>query len=282
MKCMKLVIFAGFWLVSSVVLAQPFISSVDTSQLGAGKLTINGNSFGSGPTIDLFDKFESPAAQAGNQIPMTSPDIGTWTSGNPAPVYSSKSQSHSGIYSSKMQNNPQLRLDFKHGVQEVFLSYWVRVPNGTNFPGASSPGVFSTMSSWKFTWLIDLDYLGNSSDANTPTHIGNGSFYFGGNDGPITGNLGNNWWSWNSWIRIAVWLRANPSNPTSAGDVLFQTISQEKGVAENWMQKAVFDADGPALKQFQYVNIPGWLRNGAPLYEISMWHLAQILSHTWS
>ena len=33
------------------------------------------------------------------------------------------------------------------------------------------------------------------------------------------------------------------------------------------MQKAVFDADGPALKQFQYVNIPGWLRNGAPLYD---------------
>ena len=29
----------------------------------------------------------------------------------------------------------------------------------------------------------------------------------------------------------------------------------------------MFDADGPTLKQFQYINIPGWLRSGAPLYD---------------
>lgn len=266
MKYMKLMLFAGFYLVSSAVMSQPIISSVDTSQLGAGKLTINGNSFGSGPSVKLFDTFESSTAKAGNNIPLNSPIVGAWTSSK-APVYSSSSQSHSGNYSAKMQNNPQLRLDLIPGVQEVFLSYWVRVPNGTNFPGAGSPGVFSATSSWKFSWVIDQDYKGNSSDACLPTHTGNGSFSLGGNDGRIAGPLGKNWWSWNSWVRIAVWLRANPTNPTAPGNVLFQTVSQEKGVNENWMNKPVFDADGPALKQYQYLNIPGWIKSGAPLYD---------------
>lgn len=263
---MKLFIFASFYLVSSVALAQPFISSVDTSQLGTGKLTINGNNFGPGPSVDVFDRFESPAAQAGQPIPLTSPDIGVWTSSNGGPVYAT--ESHSGNYSSRMQSNPQLRLNFNSGVQEVFVSYWTRVPNGTNFPGASSPGVFPSVSSWKFAWLIDQDYQGNSSDLWTTAHYGNGGFNISGNDShTITHKLGNAWWSWNSWVRIAVWLRANPSNPTATGDVLFHTVSQEKGVAENWMSAAVFDADGPTLKQFQYINIPGWLRSGAPLYD---------------
>ncbi len=258
MKCMKLIIFAGFYLVSSVILAQPFVSSVDTSQLGAGKLTINGNSFGPGPSIGVFDQFESPTAQAGDLIPATSPVIGSWDATNRG-VYST--QSHSGNNSAQMVNSPQFRLDFNPGIQEVFMSFWVRIPNGGNFPGASSPGVFSTSSSWKFAWLIDQDTSGSTSDMCLPTHIGSGAFWFAGNDFNMVTTLGNSWWSWKSWVRIAVWLRANPTDPTAHGDVLFQTVSQEKGVAENWMSKSVFDADGPALKQYRYVNIPGWIRS---------------------
>jgi len=266
MKCMKLIIFAGLYFISSVVLAQPFVSSVDTSQLGSGKLTVSGNSFGPGPSVDLFERFESSTAQAGDTIPITSPDIGGWDPISKVSVYSA--QPHSGKLSAKMQNNPQFRLVFKQGIQEVFMSYWVRVPNGTLFPGATSPGVFSTNSSWKFAWLIDLDHGGNSSDVCLPTHIGSGDFYLAGNDFNLSGTkLGSSWWSWNSWMRISVWLRANPTDPTASGEVLFQTVSEENGVAENWMSRRVFDADGPTLKEYKYLNIPGWIRSSAPLYD---------------
>jgi hypothetical protein len=267
MKCKKSILFAGLTLFASAVLAQPFVSSVDTSQLGAGKLTINGTGFGLGPSVNLFDNFESSTAQDGDIIPLNSPIIGAWSVINTPPVYTSV-DSHSGSRSSKMVNNPQLRFDFKPGIQEAFLSYWVRVPNGTNFPGASTPGVFSSTSSWKHAWFIDLDYTGQSSDLWAPAHYGNGGFNISGNDSyTINSNLGNAWWSWNSWVRIAVWLRADPSNPTGPGDVLFHTVSQEKGVAENWMNKAVFDADGTSLKEFKYLNVPGWIKSGAPLYD---------------
>ena len=268
MKCKKSILFAGLYLFVSAVLAQPFVSSVDTSKLGAGQLTINGNGFGAGPSVKLFERFEdSSKTKAGNTIPLTSPTIGAWSSNDYA-VYSPYSQSHSGNYSARMQNNPQLRFDFNPGIQEAFLIYWVRVPNGENFPGASTPGVFPGVSSWKFAWFIDLDYKGASSDLWIPAHYGNGGFQISGNDtNTISPNLGNAWWSWNSWVRIAVWMRANPSDPTAPGDVLFHTVSQEKGVAENWMKHAVFDTDGPYPKEYKYVNIPGWIRSGAPLYD---------------
>jgi hypothetical protein len=262
---MKMILFAGFYLVSSLAVAQPFVSAVDTSQLGAGTLTITGNSFGPGPSIDLFDNFESATAQAGDVIPATSPIIGSWTNVNKAVPYTA--QPHSGKFSAKMVNNPQFKRTFNTGVQEAFVSVWVRVPNGTNFPGASSPGVFPTVSSWKFAWLIDLDYQGNSSDLCTVSHVGHGNFHLGGNDYDIIQWLGNSWWSWNSWVRIAVWVRANPTNPTDTGDILYHTVSQEKGVAENWFKAPVFDADGPALKEYKYLTVPGWIKDNAPLYD---------------
>ncbi|HYQ71052.1 MAG TPA: hypothetical protein VET88_03880 [Gammaproteobacteria bacterium] len=265
MKYMKLILFAGVYFLSSAVMAQPFISAVDTSQLGSGKLTINGNGFGPGPSVNLFDNFESTTANAGDAIPVSSPIIGSWSSVNKPVPYTT--QAHSGKFSAKMVNNPQFRLDFSTGVQEAFVSAWVRVPNGTNFPGATSPGVFPDVSSWKFGWLIDLDYLGNSSDLVTISHIGKGNFHTGGNDYTILRGLGNSWWSWNSWVRLAVWVRANPTNPTSTGDILIHTVSQEKGVGEGWFQQPVFDSDGPALKEYKYLNIPGWVRSNSPLYD---------------
>jgi hypothetical protein len=69
-------------------------------------------------------------------------------------------------------------------------------------------------------------------------------------------------------MRIGVWLRANPIDPTATGDYLFQTVSQEHGLAELWGKGSIFDSDGPALKQFQRLNLPGWMRGGStPLYD---------------
>jgi len=266
MKLKNILLPACLALMLPVAQAAPVISSVDSSQMGAGVLTLSGSNFGPGAHIELFDRFESDTASDGSPIPLTSPEIGSWTSTNVPLLYYS-GETHNGRFSAKAGARI-FRHDFTQDViQEVFASYWVRVPNGWNFPGADRPGVFPAASSWKFAWLIDQDYQGNSSDMVMVAHFGDGGFCIAGNDFNLETRLGNAWWSWNTWVRVAVWLRANPTNPTSPGDVLFQTVSEEKGVAENWMNRAVFDADGPALKQWQYMTLPGWVRSGEPLYD---------------
>jgi hypothetical protein len=169
-------------------------------------------------------------------------------------------------------------LDFGKGIQEIFISYWVRLPDGQIFPGAKwtrgkKLKTFSKDSSWKFVWLSDRDTGGNSSDGCLPTHIGSGTFYLAGNDFNLDTNIGKKetWWSWNSWMRISIWLRANPVNPVLDGDVLFQTISAEKGVREYKNKTPIFDGDyangpgeayagEPNVQQWQHLNIAGWIR----------------------
>lgn len=242
--------------------AEPNISSISIEN---NKLIINGSNFGSGPNVNIFDTFESPTAQDGDPINIDSPSIGMWSNLNKYVPYTL--ESHSGRFSAKMLNNPQFSYVFPGGITEAFVSYWVRIPNGENFPGADFPGVFPTVSSWKYAWLIDLDYLGNSSDVCIPSHIGYGIYYIGGNDYDIVQGIGNEWWSWNSWVRMSVWLRANSTNPTANGDILFHSVSEEKGVTEKRYSRPIFDTDGPILKEYKYITIPGWIKSGAPLYD---------------
>ncbi|MCW8931856.1 MAG: hypothetical protein OQL19_16685 [Gammaproteobacteria bacterium] len=281
---------------SNIIFAAPVINSVDSSELDDGKLTILGSGFGSdAPNVIMYDRFESDSSAASKGvIPTTSPDIGEWSSSDHSSVRAIyNSQAQSGNFSAQVYDATQkvLTLDFDTGAQEVFMSYWVRLPNnqifpGAGFSGAKIPKVFSTDSSWKFTWLYDLDRSGHSNDLCLPTHVGSeGVFYLAGNDFNLDTSIGNRdvWWSWNSWIRISVWLRANQSDPTANGDVLFQTISAEKGVREYITSKPVFDADFsngigemheglPDIKQYQHLSFPGWIRSGSdegttPLYD---------------
>jgi hypothetical protein len=264
--------------------AQPSVTSVDTSQLNAGKLTISGSGFGAGPQVSVFDTFESNAsANFGDPIPVTSPDIGTWTETNGNdPLYDSLS--HSGKFSMKAYTPRTVRAFRKYfstGAQEVFISYWVRLENGARFPTLindpsdplyKGPGEFPKDSSWKFSWLIDLDTQGNSSDLCLPSHVGYGNFYLGGNDYTLDKGLGNAWWSWSTWNRISIWVRADPNNPAGSGEYIYQTVSQEHGVSERRVNKPVFDADGASPKEYKKVHIPGWMRkeseaSSAPRYD---------------
>lgn len=270
-------------LIPTVVSGSPVITSVDNSNYSSGEISIMGTGFGPSANVLIFDQFESDVAAEGGEIPLTSPVIGKWNRDNRTPpLYNAIA--HSGKFSAQMFKKVfppepagrmrQFKLDFPTGVQEIFISYWVRLPDGAKFPSLNvlNPGEFPNDSSWKFTWLYDLDVVGDSSDICLPTHVGYGKFYLAGNDSNLETKLGNSWWSWSSWMRIAIWLRADSKEPTSYGDVLFQTISSEKGLSELWLSSPVFDADGPALKQYQHLNVPGWIREesdqtATPLYD---------------
>ncbi|WP_129645569.1 hypothetical protein [Peristeroidobacter agariperforans] len=149
---------------------------------------------------------------------------------------------------------------------EVFYSFWVRIPDGGFFPGrdVTGPKMFSSDSSWKFTWLMDGSDAYNSDgfDMCFPTHTGRGSFQVAGNDYNFL-SLGNDWWSWNSWMRVSVWVRGGSSLPTSSSSTgFFQTVSQEKGLdTKEFGVEKIFQGGGISSK-FSVINIPGWIRTG--------------------
>lgn len=249
--------------------AAPLVTSVSGSAAEGATITISGQNFGGGPTVVLYDDFNN--GTVGATIPLTSPTIGDWSSAVRPFVYDSIARS--GKTAARIYNNGDesiVRKNFSDGVTEVMLSFWVRIPDGTSFPGdTSGPGTFSSNSSWKMAWLIDTSYDGSSSDLCIPTHIGNGSFYLAGNDfNLVTLPKSSGWWSWKGWTRMTVWLRANPSAPASDGQYMWQAVSAEHGISSLGGSRAVFDADGPSTKEFKFINVPGWVRGGGrPVYD---------------
>lgn len=260
--------FCSLVLIAAHAMSEPVITGAN--ERADGSIEVKGSGFGGGPRVVLFDDFEGGAP--GEVIPLTSPRIGEWTSTERSRVFDSEARS--GLTSARIYEEGRgpliARFSFDQPTTELYMSFWVRVPTGTNFPGdVTAPGAFSVNSSWKFAWLIDTSFDGTSSDICIPSHTGKGSFAMVGND-MLLAWLGNSWWSWNSWMRISVYLYADPMAPTASGAYSFTAQSTEKGLFVAQANKPVFDADGPAEKAWRYVNIPGWLAsstNSRPVYD---------------
>jgi hypothetical protein len=260
------------------VMADPVMTSVDTARLESeGVVVIAGSGFGAPSKVHLFDDFEHAGATAGAVIALDGAKSGAWTRhGSNPPIYDGFA--NSGNYSARMAGPNvgmrQITHEFGQPVQSVFVSYWVAIPAGYPFPGKdTSADGFPSNSAWKFAWLIDQDYEGNSSDVVVPTYAGQNSALIGGNDGNLSYIAPPSmWWSWGRWMRISALLRANPNAPTRDGRIRFEVFSREHGFYVLDQNTPVFDEDGPTAKQYQYVNFPGWLASfdlgeARPLYD---------------
>lgn len=235
------------------------------------EVMISGSNFGSGPNVILYDTFDSNVSQAGTPLPKTASQIGTWSEFDQTdiPVFFGLGRSGSNsfkAYDGPTQKNHSISLKFD-GTQEFFVSYWVYLEGPDLFPGFHDAfGVpprtrtFPPDSSFKMLWVFDTDVRGDSSDVVLPTHIGGGQFYLAGNDTNLVTGVGNEWWSWDHWMRLSFWLKADPENPTVSGTIHFDTLSQDKGLEQRVYDAPIFDDDGPALKQYQNMSFPGWIR----------------------
>lgn len=247
--------------------ADPVITSAGGAISGNSTITISGSGFGStGPKIVLFDDFEG--GTAGQPIDLKAP-VGSWSGvGGTAPVYSADARTGTGgflAYDSGAGSSRMFRLNLGGDQTEVFYSFWVRIPDGSNFPGrdVTGPKMFSSDSSWKFSWLMDGSDGYNSSafDMCFPTHTGGGNIMIAGNDYNLI-SVGNSWWSWSSWMRISVWVRGGTSLLSStANSGFFQTVSQEKGLSvKNFGATSIFQT--LSANKFSVINMPGWIRAG--------------------
>jgi hypothetical protein len=227
-------------LVSSPVHSAPSISSTSGSLNPGGTLTVTGSGFGStGPKVLMFDDFER--GSNGSPISFDAP-IGQWDKANNTPVYTTTARSgRLGflVYNTEQSLERQLQLDLGGNQSEIFISYWVRVPDGTMLmdtaQGHSDPAKY---------------------DMCIPTHIGRGVMYIAGNDFNFM-QVGNSWWSWKSWMRVSTWYRNHSSNSG-----FFQVVSQEKGYSRlNFGSTSIFQGD--TSRVFNRLNVPGWVRWGS-------------------
>lgn len=271
-------VLLGSWFLLGPAHSDPVINSVDTDRVQSeGVVVINGRGFGERPVIHVLDTFEHSGAAVGDIVALDKARLGAWTRhGTNPPTYDGFARS--GRFSARMAGPDvgmrQLTHDFSQPVQTVFISYWVAIPPGYPFPGQDDIyDGFPSNSAWKFAWLIDEDYQGNSSDVIVPQYNGQNTSSISGNDGMLSYIAKpSTWWSWGNWMRIAALLEANPNAPTDDGRLLVEIYSQEHGLYRFDKNTPVFDKDGPFIKQYQYINFPGWftsfeLGEARPLYD---------------
>lgn len=246
---MKLLIIA-LLLLPAVVFAAPSKPSVS----GSGPLTISGSSFGaSGPSVLIFDDFERGAN--GDNISTTA-TIGTWSGyGSNTPKITT-AEAHSGSRSGALissNSDNQLNKNFTNAT-ELLITFWAKVPAGSCFPGASTPGTLTTISSWKMSWFMDgpTGYLGND-DMCMPTVVSNNTMMAGNSYTPSPYiSLQSDNWNFSGWNRFTVWAKAG-SPTSSAGNWYYEWLGVT--TQSRTSTQPVFAADGAV---WNYVNIPGW------------------------
>lgn len=187
-------------------------------------ITINGSGFGSsGPNIVLFDDFES--GTPGNDIKTGtgSAKYGQWDSragssyyGNTAKVSGSKSFTSDYVASYGNAISTLLPANTRN----VFISWWLFVPAGNNWPGEISPDGIN----WKQMWLMGSG--SGDDDLVIPTRLGPASWFIVGNEQ----NPGySNWTSVGmvkgEWKRLWTWLKGSTSSTSNDGELKFWELA---------------------------------------------------------
>ena len=245
-------------------LAAPTLTSIDLNNL-TSEIEISGDNFGNPPTVVYFDNYEAgdqfeKLMPVGNISWLPKKIIATDIMGNDA------FRARDPTTPAGKGGMQQLIVKFQNKYTEAFISFSVKTPAGSTFPGATLPKTFSDMSSWKFSWLM----LGENGFQSTsdfdicfPTHIGNGSFLLGGNDGTLTWiDKGQTWWDWDGFNNISGYIRFDPNSPSVNPIKYFWTITNNLvnvTPSIKTQSPTIFKNTNFA---FDRVNIPGWFGNG--------------------
>lgn len=258
--------------VFNAVFAAPTIDSIVVDDQ-ANQVIVSGTNFTSAPTVMIFDSFENGVS--GSSVKADGPEIGTWevpSSSDAQTKYVLESDGNMGFLARDL-NAPsgsqlaQLVAVFDKNYKEIFLSYSVKVPDGSYFSGASSDQSFPDVSSWKLAWLISgRDGFYNNDgkfDLVVPTHVGRGTFMISGNDGTLSYiSGGSTWWSWHDYNNISFYMKIDANNPSSTPVRWKMNIVSPKTSLELKDTKTASEFSGTDF-QFDRLNIPGWFGNGS-------------------
>lgn len=244
--------------------AKPTLTGITFDEANK-EIHLEGSSFGPGPHVVLFDNFEE-----GNKFSNLLRNISSdWFKDVVIHKEASGNHAHRARDPLKVllgqKGATQMVVNFGKDYTEAFIAFSVKVPEGTTFPGASSPRTFADVSSWKLTWLMSGAngfQEKDKFDVCLPSHPGKGQFYLGGNTGTLTWlDHGNTWWAWDDYNHMTSHIQIDPDRP------------DEKPINYSWAvtnSKTTLEETGttPASKfagtnySFDRINIPGWWGNG--------------------
>lgn len=260
--------------------AQPSITSVTGNVSEGNQITITGNNFEVGPDVVLFDNFESGIV--GDAIDGGSPaTVGQWSGhGITKPrYYDSGCHSGSKCFRADMAAHwlAYSSLDLPgNGASDVFMSYWVKLPAGDVFPGASSS------LNWKIIWLFSPGIGGedhtNNNAITFPVGLGTTTPYFdlacnGCPFGNSNINLHGVNWHHGEWKYFAFWVHAAND---SSGRIKFWHLNSSDPQASNRGVKLANpnDVNRPTVNKagdlFKYLHVNGYGReepNSHPMFD---------------
>lgn len=159
----------------------------------------------------------------------------------------------------------QLIVNFQNIYTEAFIALSVKIPKGSTFAGASTPRTFPNVSSWKFTWLMlgANGFQTSDFDICLPTHVGNGGFLLGGNNGNLTWiESGNKWWEWDNFNHISSYIKISKTNPTVDPIEYFWSVTNNIVNIPPKMKTVPPSNFNSNNLAFDRINIPGWFGNG--------------------
>jgi hypothetical protein len=228
-------------------------------------VVLNGTGFGAGPNVIFFDNFEKQQ----KFIQTFTSNTLTWNNGE---ITLKESSGNTALRArdpktpAGAKGEQELEINFNKNYTEAFIFYSVKIPPNTNFSGASTPKTFPPVSSWKFIWL----YLGvsgfenpNDFDICMPTHVGNGSFLMGGNDGNLGWiEDGVNWWEWDQYNHMSNYIRFDPTSPLSNPVQYFWSVTNNRVNTPLTIKNQLPSQFTDTAFAFDRIHIPGWIGNG--------------------
>lgn len=258
-----IIILFSFLVFGEDSLAVPTISGVSGTFSDGQTISITGAGFGAnGPNIFLFDDFEKGINGNPLMSGYNSAQLGKWdkSEGNPKGIYSNLykvSGSNSARFSYhniESYNKPQLVAYWPTEDRtntDVFISYWMLIPENTLIPGEDHPDG----TNWKVTWLWANNYSWN--DVVLPTSLGTNAWLIVGNNFPFV-----NWFDMEftkgQWKKVAIWIKGST---TTNGQLHFWELTS-RGVIQRVNRNNIVTMNSVSIGDGVYV--PGYGR--APSY----------------
>lgn len=206
---MNVIAFLIFVLMSVSAYGAPSVSGTSGTISDNNAITITGSGFGAtGPTIILFDDFESGTVGQNLKTGAGSATIGQWNSLNTVPPKYSSDNSVSGTKAWKVtgvagvegQTNAIVLLD---NTTEVFFSWWCYVPTTSPWSGEEAGNPYGPIN-WKIMWMTQDNWSGDNDQDWVMLDVAN-HWYITGNaalysrevsDVTITKGVWHRFWWW--------------------------------------------------------------------------------------
>jgi len=163
--------------------SEPVIEGLEGAAFPGNSITVRGTGFGNnGPEIIVFDDFEAGSTGEPIKTGSGSAAYGEWDMVAGGPYYTDSSSVSGSL---AMQSDQSVHWNVLAGVYlpagttQVFVSWWLYLPAGDNFPGEPIQD-----TNWKQMWITGQDTTDDDLVVPTLLSSDGSAWFINGNDSP--------------------------------------------------------------------------------------------------